>query len=163
MSEIKVISPLMMDRSEAIGNSLDVDSRRALHTLIKNTNPIPVTTDPTANAAISVFQTAAAVANGVSTSVLTYTVPAGKILQLSAIQLEGDNVAAFTISQNATPIARARFGWTTYMITIPFEATPTAALNLAAGITVGVTVLQESRKTAGNYSARLIGVLIDAP
>jgi hypothetical protein len=36
MSEQKVISPLMMDRSEPIGNSLDSLGRRAIHTLNQN-------------------------------------------------------------------------------------------------------------------------------
>lgn len=31
-----------MDRSEPLGNSTDGDGRRALHTLIKNVDPIPV-------------------------------------------------------------------------------------------------------------------------
>lgn len=33
MSEIKTISPLLMDRSEALGNSIDPTGRRALHVL----------------------------------------------------------------------------------------------------------------------------------
>lgn len=35
-----------MDRSEPLGNSTDDDGRRALHTLIKNIDPIAVTMNP---------------------------------------------------------------------------------------------------------------------
>lgn len=35
MSETRVISPLIMDRSEPIGNSIDQTGRRALHTLVQ--------------------------------------------------------------------------------------------------------------------------------
>ena len=42
MPENQTLSPLIMDRSEPLGNSTDGDGRRALHTLIKNVDPIPV-------------------------------------------------------------------------------------------------------------------------
>lgn len=35
MSETPVISPLLMDRSEPLGNSLDQTGRRALHTVVQ--------------------------------------------------------------------------------------------------------------------------------
>lgn len=44
MSEVKVTAALVMDRSEALGNSEDVDTRRALHVKVKNKldEPVPI-------------------------------------------------------------------------------------------------------------------------
>lgn len=42
MAEVPVNASLIMDRSEPIGNSEGLDSRRALHTKIKNTATEPI-------------------------------------------------------------------------------------------------------------------------
>lgn len=44
-NETPVLSTMLMDRAEPLGNSDDIDNRRALHTKIKNTpsEPISVT------------------------------------------------------------------------------------------------------------------------
>jgi len=42
MAEIQTTSALLMDRSDPLGNSLDVDGRRSLHTKIKNSSTEPV-------------------------------------------------------------------------------------------------------------------------
>lgn len=48
MPETPVIAALIMDRSDPLGNSEGVDTRRALHTKIRNSNsePIPIAAVP---------------------------------------------------------------------------------------------------------------------
>lgn len=161
MAETPVVSTLLMDRSEPIGNSPGNDSRRALHALVKNStnDPIPVNSTPADG--VSVYGEAAAVVNGIETNVVTYTVPAGKKLFLSAAEMEGDNVAAFRVKQDGTTIARARFSYTQFTGRVSFEALPSAALLIPAGVVLTVAVYQEARESSGNYSARILGVLLN--
>ena len=57
MAENYTYTALAMDRSEPVGNSIDIFSRRALHVKIGNTasEPIPITTVPGAFNQVSMY------------------------------------------------------------------------------------------------------------
>jgi hypothetical protein len=133
------------------------DSDHSIPVVLSSDYTLPVTTSCLPGE--SIFGTASSVANGSLTLVLTYTVPSLKIFQASQVQLEGDNVAKWTIEVNGTEIARSRFSYTSFETVVNLYALPSGCLELESGDTIVCKVLQESRANPGNYSARLTGVL----
>ena len=95
MPENQTISPLLMDRSEPIGNSLADDGRRALHTLVTNTDPIPVTFAQEAVTPLA-YQATAILEDPLTVHYLV--VPAGKRYYIDAVEFFSTGLVKFTMT-----------------------------------------------------------------
>ena len=166
MSETQTYTGLAMDRSEPLGNSADVFSRRALHVKIANkpSEPFPVyITDPVvpSDQVINVFDLIAGVVAGVETTIVTYTVPANKKFEISRVQFSGTNISTFFVYVNASIIATTRtmFG-SNLSGEFVFNSSSGLGLEVAAGdvITLKTT---HPRLYVGDFDGRIMGVLKD--
>lgn len=110
---------------------------------------------PAANI-VSQFSEVSAIASGVETTLLTYTVPVGKTLYLDLVHCSGENIADYRVYKDASRIARARsyFGGP---LNVTFEFGEAGA-PLLAGEAVVVKVLH-SRPLAADFEARISGRL----
>jgi hypothetical protein len=154
--ESSVTSYLYMDRTTPLGNSNDVDNRRALHTKVKNSalEAIPVyITSGSSPTPINVFNSVASIPSGSETLLLTYTVAAAQELALSTISFSGENIALFNLYKNSVLISTYRtfFGNLNGLMDMQ-------GLMFVATDIIELKVLQNRNSTA-NYEANLLGVL----
>lgn len=120
------------------------------------TNPVYIT--PVAGAAqpsTSKYNEALSVPAGVTTLLLTYTVPAGKTSILERISVTGENIAYYKVLKNAVVIdsKHTNFG-TNLNEEFNYSATADLGIKLVAGDILTVTVLH-NRPYLANFAARL--------
>lgn len=161
MAEERSLSTLLMDRSEPLGNSLDIDARRSLHVKVKNklTEAIPVTIQdaPTSSAIyLNEFNQINAVANSVETTIKTYTVPIGKVFNLTLVEVSGENIATYNIYINNILNAVRRTEFLKLNEDFFFYST-----SLAAGDILTVKVIHY-RPIASQHETRIYGSLQNA-
>jgi hypothetical protein len=111
---------------------------------------------------ISLFGEVSALASGLLTDILTYSVPAGKQLQLIRIRSGGTNIAVFEVTVDGDVVDRQRtwFNGSGLEVRHDFSAQDKRGLVLSAGSTVKARVIH-SRPNAGDFDSMLLGVLID--
>lgn len=98
-------------------------------------------------------------------TILTYTVPAGKILNLSLIECEGDNIATYRIKKDSVTIAKKSTSFWSDDGLFDFRTGLGIANNglvFTAGQVVTVDV-DNFRPSSAPFSSRLLGVLVDEP
>ena len=105
-----------------------------------------------------VYDQALAVASGVPTVVVSFTVPAGKKLILALVQAACQNRAEFIVAVDAATIAK-RYTQPTILTTdFAFGAGLLGGIEIDAGSTVDVTVLH-NQASAADMNATLFGEL----
>jgi hypothetical protein len=105
------------------------------------------------------FGEVVAVASGIPTDVVTYTVPAGKTLYLRHVAFSGSNVSTFWIDIDGSVQARKRTYFTEYNGDFFFEGDSGHGLKVNAGQTITV-VAEHSRPSLGDFDASMDGRLI---
>jgi len=104
---------------------------------------------------VSTFNTAAAVASGVETSITTYTVPGGKTAKLERLEFGGENIAVYNLYINAVLKHRRRtFFGNSLSESMEFTDSSDIGFNLVAGDAVVLKVLH-NRPSSGNFEARI--------
>jgi hypothetical protein len=120
------------------------------------TNPIPVyITDSTADTKINEFANVSAVATSVLTTVVTYTVPAGKTFFLDEVECGGENIARYDVLLDAVLIARKRT-WFSGGLNLSFRF---SKFEISAASVVSVKVVHD-RPLTGDFESRIIGTII---
>lgn len=96
------------------------------------------------------------VASGISTQIDSYTVPTGKKAFLQRVDLNGNNIAEYTISVNSSPVGKRTTYFTLLSSTVDFNSSIEAlpGMQLLAGDIVKVEVLH-NRSFVGNFNSRL--------
>ena len=105
------------------------------------------------------------IAGGTTADVLTYTVPVGKILTLSAIECDGENIATYRVKRGSNTIAKKSTTFWADEVFFDFRtgrSIDESGLDIAAGETIKVEV-ENFRTSIADFCARLIGVLSDEP
>lgn len=107
----------------------------------------------------SLYNEITGVPNGVTTDVLSYTVPVGKSLYLARIEVSGDNIATYTVLINniVNSTQRSYFGAPLNLKFDYSDATPQGGFEIPTGINIKVQVVH-SRPYAGAFEARLQGI-----
>jgi len=145
------------DKKDITGtDNLPLDKRGLDVTVINSdSNPIPIDTEP-GTSTIKYGELLALPKNSAA-NLLTYTVPASKILVIDQVIVDGDNVANYKVYLDGAKEADVSTYWTNFEAKIPF-----GKVELMAGKQVGVVAQHDSINGAGDFQGRLIGRLIDA-
>ena len=93
-------------------------------------------------------------ANGSLTNILSYTVPAGKTLQLHKVEVSGGNTAKYQVEINSVVKGIRRTYWGRFNADFEFNN-----YQVGEGLVVRVRVIH-SRPMAADFDATLIGALI---
>jgi hypothetical protein len=111
------------------------------------------------NSPISFFGEVTNVLPSTPTQILSYTVPAGEIFDLTRVYYSGDNIGQFDITLNGNLIGRSRtyFGGALNG-TEEFGDYDESGLRCVAGDIIAITV-NHSRPYTGNFDARIEGVV----
>jgi hypothetical protein len=108
-AENAAMSPLYMDRGDALGNSQDIDSRRALHVKIKNTSGEPISVGSITPAALPVNQKAITVGTTATRATISGAAPhAARVLL--AIQPDSASSAKFWLGSSTVANVGANQG-----------------------------------------------------
>lgn len=102
---------------------------------------------------------------GTTSAVLTYTVPVGKILTLSSIECDGDNIATYRVKRGSNTIAKKSTSFWADEVFFDFrtgQGIDQSGIDILASETIEVEV-ENFRPDLADFSARLIGVLSDEP
>lgn len=126
---------------------------------VDDSNPLPVDVTVNINGATgtvkSFYNETLAVAIGATENLVTYTVPAGKVVYILKVDISGSNIATYDIFVNGSKIGRKRtyFGGD-YSDTLEFGSSASEGLKLNVGdiVTVDVT---NFRPSVGDFEARL--------
>lgn len=110
---------------------------------------------------LSLFAETLGVGSLTTATLLSYTVPALKVLYLTRIDVSGNNIAKYDVLLDAVVAARKRT-WMGSPLNESFDFNESLArgVKLLAGQTLEVKVLHE-RPYVGDFEARLQGVLAD--
>ena len=93
------------------------------------------------------------------TDVISYTIPVGKKVSISSIEVSGDNIATYRVKLNNNTTAKKR----TSVAGSPNEVFPFDRYELSAGDVIKVTVVNCSFDSlAGDFEARINGIIGDA-
>ena len=106
--------------------------------------------------ALNIYGSASSVAASTLTTIVTYTVPAGKVLLLKEFEASGCNISEFTVFKDAAVIAFKRSYWCDFNVSFLFHG-----YKLIAG-EVAILKAEHARPSVGNFEARIVGVLKDA-
>lgn len=154
-----------MDRDSPLGNSEDVDLRRALHVKVKNKSSEPILVSivnppPSVSAtAINAYAEALSVASSVLTTVVTFTVPVATVFTLGRVEASGDNIAKFWVYSDATIIAQRRTYFGGDLNTnFEFESSQGPAPSFPAGTVMSLKT-EHNRPMAGDFDGRIQGFL----
>lgn len=119
-------------------------------------NPIYVVSSATLPAtSINAYHEVLSVASGITTTIVTYTVPVGHENVLERISVSGENIALYTVLINGTPVdvQRTYFGGA-LNAQFQFMSTINYGTVLNAGDIVSVTVLH-NRPSLANFEGRI--------
>jgi len=109
------------------------------------------------NAAVSAFideyNEINSVAQGVLSTIVSYTVPVAKTLSLEKVEVSGENIAIFEVLINSITKGKRRTYWGKFNSDFEFKG-----FTVAAGLTVEVKVIH-TRTVAASFNANLLGSL----
>lgn len=136
--------------------------------LMSNSRPVTIASDQTAipviisgtglsGQAISNYSEITAVANGILSTILTYTVPIGKSLYLNRVEVSGTNISEFTVQFNSSINAKKRtfFGNLNELFDYAMGGNENG-YQLVSGTIITITTIH-SRPSVGNFNARIQG------
>lgn len=140
-------------KSPTTGNTLEPNADGSINVVLNGT--------PAVNTlVVSTFSTAAAVASGVETTIVTYTVPVGKTSILERLEFGGENVGSYNLYLNGGLINRVRtyFGGD-FSTRMEFTGGSAEGLPLIAGDIIILRILH-TRPFVGNFEGRIQTVLV---
>lgn len=118
-----------------------------------------VTISPTpAGTSINVYNEVTSVAIGATTTVLTYTVPAGKILHLTRIEFSSDNISLFELQFNSVTSGKKRLTFTSFNDAFEFSNMQDG-FSLVAGTVIDVIATNDGLNNPAEFDSNLQGVL----
>lgn len=134
---------------------------------VKDPDAIALLTDidaklgvPFSTTVINLFNEISSVAIGAEQTILTYTVPIGKVLNLAFIASESDSVSVIRVKQNGVTIAKDRISIAgNYSTNASFQTDENVCLKFSAGNVITVTGFNASVRGVAEFSARLVGYL----
>jgi hypothetical protein len=129
----------------ATGNELVVNADGSINV---------VTGNAVAGVTKSFYNEISNVVNGITTSIVTYTVPTGKTAVLERVFVTGDNIARYEIFINATKIDSTLTYFGSALNSSFDFSSGYSGLGLATNDIVTVTVVH-SRTSLGNFSGRI--------
>lgn len=103
---------------------------------------------------VEAYDEALAVPTGVTTEIVSYTVPATKEIVLERVEASGENIAVYTILVNSVVIATQRSFWGEINAKFDFLSKASLGKVLVAGDIITVEVLH-NRPSVGNFEARI--------
>lgn len=103
----------------------------------------------------SVFNQISSVANGALTTVLSHTVPVGKVDYIGQIEVSGDNIAQFEVYINGSINARQRTYFGDLNAKFNYSSSDNEGLGLNSGDNIQVKIIH-NRPTLGAFEARLL-------
>ena len=109
---------------------------------------------PSGFVSLSFLSKVSSVAKDTETTVLTYTVPAGKTLILKKIEVGGENIAKWSVQFDAVEDAIKR----TFLGSSLNESFDYELKTLAEGVVLTVKV-EHKRPPAADFEARVIGIV----
>lgn len=104
---------------------------------------------------INKFDNVVSVASATSTTIVTYTVPAGKKFSLELVEVSGTNVADYTVEIDSAIEAKKRTWWTEFNTEFEFKKFVVAATKV-----INIKVIHD-RSEVGDFDARILGLLED--
>lgn len=112
--------------------------------------------------AINTYGTAASVASSATVTVVSFTVPVGKVFLLERVEFAGENIANYEVQVDGSPIAKKRtwFGGDIsgeFMFDSPSGAPP----RYTAGQVIRLRI-ENFRPSTADFEARIQGVELDA-
>lgn len=110
-----------------------------------------VSGSPTSSNVVSTFDTVSAVASGLETTIVTYTVPSGKTGRLNRTEFSGENIAVYNLYLNGDLIHRRR---TFFGNSLCEEMNFESGIELADGDVLILKVLHD-RPDSGDFEARI--------
>jgi hypothetical protein len=113
---------------------------------------------PTAGASISQYSEVNGVALGATVTVLTYTVPTGKTLELTRVEFSGDCIAEFDLELNTVVNDRKRLHWTSFNNSFNYLNSQNG-YSLVAGTVIAILATNKSPRNVASFNATLQGVL----
>ncbi len=161
--ETQVTSALTMDRGYPLGNSEDIDGRRALHVKVKNklSEAIPVflTNPDLATEPINQFNDITNVASGSEAEIVSYTVPPATQFYLNFCQFSGENIAKYSVYIDSILIGTSRtyFG-SSLSDHLDFQTDSGSAMIITSGKNISLTVIH-NRPTTADFEGRIFGAL----
>lgn len=107
----------------------------------------------------SLYDEVAGIPGGVTTDIISYTVPSGKSFYLARIEVSGDNVATYTVLINnvVNSTQRSYFGAPLNLMFDYSDASPQGGFQVTTGLNIKVQVTH-SRPSAGAFEARIQGI-----
>lgn len=105
---------------------------------------------------INTYAEVSSVASATLTTIVSYTVPIGKIFYLNLAELSGSNIAEVFVTVNNVTIAKKRTYFTDYNAEFLFFGNAQAAGDVVA------VKIEHNRALVGDFEARIIGGLVDA-
>ena len=114
---------------------------------------LPVFLTNSSGAVTNVYNEISALAGGSTTTLVTYTVPAGKQLELSLASFGGENSAIFSIIHDSITLDKKRTWFTRFYDKASFNG-----LIIDESETIRIEV-ENFRSTSADFNGRIIGIL----
>lgn len=109
----------------------------------------------------NIYSEVSAIASGIETTVLTYTVPAARSFFLDRIHVEGENISDYKVKVNGSVIGRRKTYFTNYAHDFDFgvDVPESSGLELAGGDVLLVTATH-NRPGTSDFWSRAQGLLV---
>lgn len=138
---------------DTAGNALTSSSGALDINVISTTPSFPQET-------LSIFSEVAGIATGAFSTILSYTVPAGKTLYLNKILVSGNNISSFDLEFDAVTNARKRLTYTVFNETFDYSLNGNiGGYKITTGTIVSVIATNLSQSGLADFNATLQGVL----
>ena len=102
---------------------------------------------------LSYFESASSVAQNITVTILSYTVPVGKTLILDKVEVGGENIAKYSVEFDAVEDAAKRTFWGSLNEVFNYDR-----YRLNSGAIIKVNVIHK-RPPSADFEARLIGAI----
>ena len=109
---------------------------------------------------VEAYDEVLAVASGISTTIVTYTVPATKEVVLERVEASGENIAAYTVEVNSVVVAMQRSFYGDLNAKFEFLSKASLGKVLVAGDIVEVKVLH-NRPSLADFESRIQMVMLN--
>lgn len=130
-------------------------------TKVYGTVPVALVEDNTARETINEYNEISSLGSGSETTIVSYTVPVAKLFLFERVSAAGSNIATYRVKIDGTTIDK-KYTWFSgpFSAEFYFQTGNAYGIEVAAGQVITATVIH-SRPDAGDFNAKILGVLID--